>query len=430
MKKIYNILLLVLAVGFASCTGVADDVFDKSSAQRAKESIIEGNSILSSAENGWVLTMKADPGEEIGFGAYNLFLKFDKESSTVAVSSELGTSNKVITSHYNLHQSQGIVLSFDEYNEYIHYFSDPVNPSGLGDVGEGLKGDIEFTILKISKEEVVLKGKKSEITLTMVPADKDVTWEEQLNTLAKVDENMAIYNNYNLIFEDTKDTILLSRSYRTLSYTDEEGNVVTVPFYTKKDGIVLFESLKVYGHTITGFANNAEGYVFDEYSDENVKLAPVILTPAESFLSNVWYFSMSKMSPALQADFTKCVEGSATEGENILYASLGYGYLAKLNGYVLDFKFSSGGYVSNVYYSIEAIDDETVAINKILTYDSNASYYIQNCNYTSFVLDIRDTFKITPDNPKAPSALTFVSESNPDIYFTISSSKISYPANK
>ena len=31
--------------------------------------------------------------------------------------------------------SASIVLSFDEYNKVIHFFSDPANPDGIGDNG-------------------------------------------------------------------------------------------------------------------------------------------------------------------------------------------------------------------------------------------------------------------------------------------------------
>ena len=151
MKK-FNIFL-VLTLLLSACTYRIDDVFDQSSAIRVREEIARTGEILAGAQNGWVMEYYA----ATKYGGYNILCKFN-EDNTVAVQSEI-FGEKVVTSHYKVDQSQGVVLSFDEYNEIFHYFSTPANPDGIGTNGEGMLGDFEFRVLSVSAEEILLEGK-------------------------------------------------------------------------------------------------------------------------------------------------------------------------------------------------------------------------------------------------------------------------------
>lgn len=56
MKKIYNILFTLIAVlSFTSCSNDIDEVFDKPSAERVNDAIAEYKTVLTSAENGWLM---------------------------------------------------------------------------------------------------------------------------------------------------------------------------------------------------------------------------------------------------------------------------------------------------------------------------------------------------------------------------------------
>ncbi|MBO4664645.1 MAG: DUF4302 domain-containing protein, partial [Bacteroidaceae bacterium] len=423
----------VVAGLISSCTGEVDDIFDKSSAQRAAEAIKTDRDILISAENGWVLSMKADPGDQLGFGVYNIYLKFN-ENDSVEISSELGEdSNTKISSHYKVFQSQGINLSFDEYNEFMHFFSDPTNTKAGGDVGQGLKGDFEFLIIKISKEEVILKGKKTGIKLRMIPVPNNVKWEDELNTIANVDENMTCYKNYYLIFNDTKDTIPVTRTFKTLYYNDADGNTITMPFITKTNGIEFFEPQNIFGHNITGFENNDEGLKFASFEDKSITLCPIIKPLLETFEANQWFFAKSIMSPTFSQAFDGCINASDNEGEFIAFA-----YLQMYNADTLAFCFKSyvkdfsGSYGGIAFYKFTKIDAETVKLEFAPTlkssYGGDGSYYYRH-GYNTFMEELAGTYKIATDNVKAPSLIIFRKEDNPDNYFIVAAQQIIYPAD-
>ena len=138
----------MLTLLLSACTYRIDDVFDQSSAIRVREEIARTGEILAGAQNGWVMEYYA----ATKYGGYNILCKFN-EDNTVAVQSEI-FGEKVVTSHYKIDQSQGVVLSFDEYNEIFHYFSTPSNPDGIGTNGDGMLGDFEFRVLSVSADEI------------------------------------------------------------------------------------------------------------------------------------------------------------------------------------------------------------------------------------------------------------------------------------
>ena len=133
-----------------ACTSDVDDVFDKSAPERMDETIAAQKSILESAPYGW----RAEYYGDTSYGGYNVFMKFEGDNVTVA-SEQVGASHKAgigedgslitCTTHYKFEQSQGSVLSFDDYNYVFHYFSDP-GIEDFGMKGEAFYGDLEFRV--------------------------------------------------------------------------------------------------------------------------------------------------------------------------------------------------------------------------------------------------------------------------------------------
>ena len=428
MKKIFNILFLTLAViSFASCTGEVDDIFDKSSAQRVAEKIDEYKNVLTSAKNGWVLTMKADPQETNSFGAYNLLIKFNQNDS-VDVSSELDGGKSIISSHFKIYQSQGINLSFDEHNKYIHYFSDPVNEEGFGYTGEGLEGDFEFLITKISSDEIILKGKKTEVEMRMIPVDTTKTWKEELDSLTYVDAQMANFIAYGLTFDDSKESVLLIRSFHTFSYTDKDGNENIIPFTIKKDGLHFLNAETIYGHRINGFKFEDGQVSFTSTNNNNVKLTGIQLPLLKTFeVIDKCHLKLSAMSPAAANAFY-----SGASNLNY-YLSLDVSnvnlHFDEETGELI-FNVIAGGFSGKIYLEYEHEEDDTIKLNFINgNYDGNGSYFY-NYGFKNFINNLNGTFKLIPDNEVAPKSITFVDTNNPRFYFEVDSWPVQDPINK
>ena len=117
MKKLVSNIWLItaLVLGFVACTSEVDDVYDKPVSERVSDVIKNDMAILTSAQNGWVMYMYGD----LVYGGYNVLCKFN-DDHTVTVASEIAASDAMVTSHFKLIQSAGVVLSFDEYNEIFN----------------------------------------------------------------------------------------------------------------------------------------------------------------------------------------------------------------------------------------------------------------------------------------------------------------------
>ena len=440
MKKIYNILLLTLTLGLASCVGEVDDIFTESPTNRAAETLVADWEVLMSAPNGWRLEMKADPDDEFEYGAYNLFLKFNADS-TVTVASELAKSDSIITSHFKLYQSQGINLSFDEYNAFVHYFSNPIAGLNMGATpGKGLKGDQEFLIVKATKEEVILKGKKSGVNMRMTPVEVGRTWKEEIDSINTINKFVQRFDDYKIIFKDTKDTVRLSRTYHSFAYTDKNGDRTIIPFVITKKGIEFLKTQNIAGHDITGFEYKQGVKTFNSFDDVNTTITIVVPTPAEAFERTAWYFARSAMSGTLANFYAYPADWAPTVGYPVKYTAMYIDYDAdnECDQAVLYIQCDQyGGYI---YYQYTLIDDNTVKLELYGTQEgderlpykakSNGDVFYNNFGFSYFAQALNGTYTLTPDDELSPQKLLFTNQNNAKIYFTLTKEEVEDPNDK
>ena len=292
MKRIYNILFTLIAVlSFTSCSNDIDEVFDKPSAERVNDAIAEYKTVLTSAENGWL--MKYYPKANTKYGGYNLLLKFGTDGNVTAMSDALGADTKA-TSHYKLEQSASIVLSFDEYNKVIHFFSDPANPAGIGDNGKGMEGDLEFRVLTATADSVVMLGKKRGTKIVMTPMAKDADWTETISHIDDLEQEMQ-FPRYTCEVNDVK--YVATSSYRTITFTSSnaEDGSTTIPYIVTDKGIEFYKPITLNGVTIKGFNyKGGDNYEF-ESTDAAVKMLGVVPPISEQVISGDWFFSVANM---------------------------------------------------------------------------------------------------------------------------------------
>lgn len=297
MKKIYNILFALIAVlSFTSCSNDIDEVFDKSSAERVNDAIAEYKTVLTSAENGWL--MKYYPKANTKYGGYNLLLKFGTDGNVTAMSDALGADTKA-TSHYKLEQSASIVLSFDEYNKVIHFFSDPANPAGIGNNGKGMEGDLEFRVLTATADSVVMLGKKRGTKIVMTPMAKDADWTETISQIDGLEQEMQ-FPKYTCEVNDAK--YVATTSYRTITFTSSnaEDGSTTIPYIVTDKGIEFYKPITLNGISIKGFNyKGGDNYEF-ESTDAAVKMLGVVPPISEQVISGDWFFSVANMGSYTQ----------------------------------------------------------------------------------------------------------------------------------
>ena len=154
--KIFKLLfccVALLAFTLQSCSNKEEEIFEESPSARLQALMDKTQATLVSSENGWV--MDYFPDRDLSYGGFLYILKFNKQS--VEAYCELSDDlSKGIESLYKLSNDDGAVLSFDSYNEFLHFFATP--SSGRY---EAYDGDFEFKIMKVEDDLITLKGKRS-----------------------------------------------------------------------------------------------------------------------------------------------------------------------------------------------------------------------------------------------------------------------------
>ena len=432
MKKIYNILFALIAVlSFTSCSNDIDEVFDKPSAERVNDAIAEYKTILTSAENGWL--MKYYPKANTKYGGYNLLLKFGTDGNVTAMSDALGADTKA-TSHYKLEQSASIVLSFDEYNKVIHFFSDPANPDGIGDNGKGMEGDLEFRVLTATADSVVMLGKKRGTKIVMTPMAKDADWAETISHIDDLEQEMQ-FPRYTCEVNDVK--YVATSSYRTITFTSSnaEDGSTTIPYIVTDKGIEFYKPITLNGVTIKGFNYvGGDNYEFDATSG-SAKMYGIIPPLTSQLQNGNWFFSVKNMGTYGQAYWNKCYEicqGEEVGGEEMSYAFFGTSSFSSSNGKYGFVFVSANKYAGCLNCTATPVDDTHITLKFALSGDSNGIFYYNSGGYKYIIAALTagskgKTYSIEGNDLKSPTVLKLVDVDNPDNYYILSKNTVLYP---
>lgn len=427
MRKLFNWLLIAtFAMIFASCTSEVDDVFDKSSALRIEEAMKTYNDVLKAPANGWRMEYYGDTK----YGGYNMFVKFNNDN-TVTVANEVYGPGERATSHYKLEQSAGVVLSFDEFNELFHFFSDPDNVLDIGADGEGMLGDLEYRILKCTADSVILKGKKHGSRIVMTPFSGD--WDTYIDDVLSSEEDMAFASYYYIV--GGTDTAMVTASYRqlTFNYTDADGAAkkVDVPYIVQPNALHLYEPIEIMGETITDFEYKGGNDFLFSSNTSNAVMKGYVMPLSEALLSANWYISYFNMSPAIQAywNYATPILQEKENGETIAYAYY--------SGSALYMR--SGNYWMAFNVAPQVLSDTQVTYTfkgyaGSSTNQGNANYYWNSATadgvyyFRYFVMPLLGTFNMEANDLRNPTELVLTNVENPQIYFKLT--KQAYPASQ
>ena len=138
-KSIFIFMLMALpTLLLTSCLKDQEDKFDEPAAIRMNNYLQNTADLLKGNPNGWVLNYFPDRDQY--YGGYVYTLKFDEQD--VEARSELAEPEQTFVSKYRLLNDDGPILSFDTYNEVLHFFATP-----SAGAYEAYDGDFEFIIL-------------------------------------------------------------------------------------------------------------------------------------------------------------------------------------------------------------------------------------------------------------------------------------------
>lgn len=240
-----------------SCLMEEKDLFDKTPAERIDSFISEYNELLASSEDGWLLEYY--PHEDMIYGGYAYILQFSNKEVTAYFQLD-NSINTPVTSLYKTTYDDGPVLTFDNFNENLHYFSNP-SPSQY----QALHGDYEFKINGKSEDgsKIYLQGRRTFNNYTLVKFSGDPV---EYFTKLKAVENGMFGPSYDLTMNETVYPCSIKDNIFSLVYTiggNAEGETpetvnISSPFCYTPEGISFIEPVEIEGNSYTKFIYDAE----------------------------------------------------------------------------------------------------------------------------------------------------------------------------
>lgn len=282
------ILLAFICLGLQACLFQEDDLFEKSSANRASENVAELQELLVNVPNGW--KMEYYPGTDYSMGGITLLCRFD--GNNVTLMSEVGSvktaSGKEASSLYKVTSEESTVLTFDSFNEFIHCFSEPI----MG-MNTNLEGDYEFVYMGQEDNKVILQGRRYHNTMVMTPLTQGIDWKDYIGQLNLI-EREAFLKTYSLMVggQEVGNAV---RTSHLFSLTVEGQTSSSVPFIYTPEGIRFKDEITIQGKTVQNFVWNKEDMTFTSSDEEAADVVlkayyPQDYTPYEDYLGTYYMY--------------------------------------------------------------------------------------------------------------------------------------------
>ncbi|MBR0526356.1 MAG: DUF4302 domain-containing protein [Prevotella sp.] len=429
-----SLLALIACCGFVAtltgCQMKEDDLFDQDPANRSDAWMADYRRVFNNNQYGWALyTMNPTYGRHPSVQTYAV--RFDQVNSTFYKSISTvrmpGVADKdSLVSMYSFKMDNGIVLSFDTYNGFFHYYADQSQY-----FAQDLQGDFEFCLDRYSENEDTIFGRGKTKQLPFVMIKLPVTAPEYQ---AACDSIQSFYSPYNCSFVCEGDTLpaRFLGTYQNLSiWMDDDDPRLDGHLYSYGNlvgGLYFLEPIEYKGHIIKEMKITAEK---DGYEDIHGQ-ARIIPKP----FANYWiydeendsrFFGYSALGTWTQAEWDKARNAINKSGKQkaddlhyITLATDGFGGL----DLIINSWFGS----DEVHYPMEMkkMSNDEIAVKWTGKETSGRSYKFYDIGYKYIVdafasKDEWRTYKISARSGSvmSPGEFQLTEESNPDnsIYF-------------
>lgn len=426
MKKIFlYIMFAAVGLGLQSCLHDDDEIFDKSAAERIDDVINEASELLEGAQYGWAFHYYM--GVDYAFGSFVMTAEFKNGKVTLKQQGYTQNDGTYVaeTSTYKMSRDQGPVLSFDTYNDILHYYGDPAGTNAPTDV-DGYEADFEFVIMDISadKNTIRLKGKKFGNLMTLKRLQQPS--QDYLDDVEIVSENMpAQYSALKYVDGAVTAKFYFGASAFTVNYTDANGDleVLNVPYTFTNSGVLFNAPIELGDNLVEGieFVDGVETLPLTDSKNQTVSVS---YDAVDIFLAGNWYLAYSNLGPVCQAGFKGFTDACMSEERETVQWS----YIGILNGNY-GFCFNSGGYAGVELFDYVAEGEDIITFSFAGSY-SNGSYYRAYCNLASATEPFYTTFKLVKDDEKNPSSFTLQDQNNPENVIKLVKEVITVPISK
>lgn len=263
-KFLLYIMGVISMLSFQSCLHDDKELFDESAAERLEHATEETKQILESSTSGWAFQYYL--GDEYTSGGCTYLVKFKDGKADVALDLVDDPTN-ITHSSYDVVKDQGPVLTFDTYNEWMHYFANP-NSDGTTN-----GGDFEFSVMKISNDTIDLKGRTTGNKMRLIRLPENTDWSTYFNAIYDFEDNM--FDSYR-VMEDGVEQGVVSFNSRRYSYVASDKSVVRNPYCVTPNGIAVPVAFAADAHNFVQKDGELNLTATDVASGKSLVLQPLI----------------------------------------------------------------------------------------------------------------------------------------------------------
>ena len=450
MKKFLNISLLALvalsSLSLVSCVHEIDEVFDEDAVIRMDKAMDQYRNVLTSNGGKWLLEYYANSSEP----GYNYVLTFHDDGTV-----DMAGHNKWIqyiktknwTSAFGTMRSMwdvigdnGLVLTFNSYNDYFHLFSSPdevptqggtMTQGGASTAGYGHEGDYEFNLMKYSGDTIYMTGKKYNLHMIMTRLPESTNDEEYLNKVATYNANMftSKLNNVYIVLPDGKRWVAESAASGYMRiYPEGEDKVTTSEYHNFiitdygmafRDVLVLEGNTPGESYSIQRFERQADGTALCVEDHKT-------LITADALTDCIKLYSWNTTSPkkdwgGVYAELQTRISSEATKNAKTTFKSAQISYIDSLETYALTLFFSqkSSEFPARFLFKMNALSDTQMK----LTFDGVSDYGVYYLDFCPTITELLNTmsaatFDLSAESLLAPDPLTMSESGKPDNYMT------------
>lgn len=250
MKKLFLIPILALTLALSGCVNEVEEVFDTPASERLDQMMKECQQLLTAPEHGWMIQYY--PAADQRFGGSTYAAKFEADGN-VTVTGDVapnttGDVKKTVTSHYSINASSSVVLTFDTFNDYIHYWSDPDPYSD-----NKFEGDFEWAYVEGDAKQMTFRGIKTDNKVVFTALETDIVTAIQQVVDLKYEVSDKLYMGYKMngdaeLYDDA--------IYSVLTYYPDgnsEGAYEKIPYAYTPTGITFYNPVTINGVTVQNF---------------------------------------------------------------------------------------------------------------------------------------------------------------------------------
>ncbi|MDE6086555.1 MAG: DUF4302 domain-containing protein [Muribaculaceae bacterium] len=233
-----SIVIAIVAAIASGCTNNQEDFFDEPASIRMQQMLDNTKRVLIAAPNGWALDYY--PDSNLSYGGYAYVITFNDTHATVGAEIKPG---EFCTSLYKMTDDNGPVLSFDSYNDIMHYFAKPdsENPHAHD-------GDFEFIILDVKDDMIKLRGKRTGNDMYMYRLERPAA--EYLNDVIDMAHDICLPDLVGTLGSTSMTGLIEPDTrYMTLSWG---VNQVAEYFVPTDNGIRFLNPVTIEGQEISG----------------------------------------------------------------------------------------------------------------------------------------------------------------------------------